>query len=144
MTKLQQFTFVCAPSMVQHAGVAALDYDASGIVADYQPQARPARRRASQDDYEFAMPGGAFYLFPKAPWGTGTEFVTEAIKHNLLIIPGGVFSRRDTHFRISYAATDETLHRGIEILRKLARSRHKWLVRTRPRCAHLSSYDGLG
>ena len=28
---------------------------------------------------------------------------------------------RDTHLRISYAAADETLHRGIEILRKLAR-----------------------
>ena len=34
----------------------------------------------------------------------GTEFVAEAIRNNLLIIPGGTFSRRDTHFRISYAA----------------------------------------
>jgi aspartate aminotransferase/aminotransferase len=32
-----------------------------------------------------------------------------------------VFSRRDTHVRISYAATDETLARGIEVLRGLAR-----------------------
>ena len=36
------------------------------------------------------------------------EFVTRAIeKHQLLIIPGNVFSRRDTHFRISYAAADD-------------------------------------
>src|SRR5262249_30056089 len=35
MTKLQQFTYVCAPSMVQHAGVVAWDYDVSAIVADY-------------------------------------------------------------------------------------------------------------
>ena len=27
MAKLQQFTFVCAPSIVQHAGIAALDFD---------------------------------------------------------------------------------------------------------------------
>ena len=39
----------------------------------------------------------------------------------LLIIPGGTFSRRDTHFRISYAAADTTLERGIEILRRIAR-----------------------
>ena len=123
MAKFQQFTFVCAPSIVQHAGVAALTYDASGIVADYRRK-RDLLVAGLKDDYEFAVPGGAFYLFPKAPWGTGTEFVTEAIKHNLLIIPGGVFSRRDTHFRISYAASDETLHRGIEILRTLARTPH--------------------
>lgn len=65
-------------------------------------------------------PGGAFYAFPKAPWGTGTEFVQKAIEHNLLIIPGNIFSHRDTHFRLSYAADDTTIERGIEVLRKLA------------------------
>src|SRR5262249_46487006 len=35
LTKMQQFTYVCAPSIVQHAGVAALDYDVTAIVADY-------------------------------------------------------------------------------------------------------------
>ena len=34
MIKLQQFTFVCAPHMVQYAGVAALDVDVASIVAD--------------------------------------------------------------------------------------------------------------
>lgn len=75
-----------------------------------------------RDYYDLVTPGGAFYAFPRAPWGTATEFVTEAIeRHGLLIIPGAVFSRRDTHFRISYAASDETISRGIEVLRKLAR-----------------------
>jgi aspartate aminotransferase/aminotransferase len=72
------------------------------------------------DLYEVVTPGGAFYAFPRAPWGTGTEFVTRAIENGLLIIPGKIFSRHDTHFRISYAASDETLRRGIEILRRLA------------------------
>ncbi len=120
MAKFQQFTFVCAPSVVQHAGVAAMGYDTAGIVADYRRK-RDLLVNGLRGDYEFAVPGGAFYLFPKAPWGTGTEFVSEAVQHNLLVIPGGTFSRRDTHLRISYAATDETLHRGIEILRALAR-----------------------
>ena len=74
-----------------------------------------------KDRYEVAKPDGAFYLLPKAPRGTGTEFVAEAIRNNLLVIPGNVFSRRDTHFRISYAADDRTLERGIEILNRLAR-----------------------
>ena len=40
---------------------------------------------------------------------------------NLLIIPGSVFSERHTHFRISYAAADATIERGIDILNKLAK-----------------------
>ena len=118
MAKLQQFTFVCAPSMAQHAGAAALDYDVSALVADYRRK-RDRLCAALRDRYELAVPGGAFYLFPKAPWGTGTEFVSEAIRNNLLVIPGSTFSGRDTHFRISYAASDETLERGIEILNRI-------------------------
>ena len=64
-------------------------------------------------------PGGAFYIFPKVPCGTDQEFVVEAIRNELLIIPGSVFSEKTTHFRISYAAADETIARGIEVLRRL-------------------------
>jgi aspartate aminotransferase/aminotransferase len=120
MTKLQQFTFVCAPSVVQVAGTVAWDYDVSAIVAAYQRK-RDRIVAALGDRFELTAPGGAFYLFPKAPWGSGSEFVAEAIRNNLLIIPGGTFSRRDSHFRISYAASDATLERGIEILRRIAR-----------------------
>jgi aspartate aminotransferase/aminotransferase len=119
MTKLQQMTFVCAPTPFQYAGVAALDYDVSGIVADYRRK-RELLVEGLRGRFEFATPGGAFYLFPKAPWGTGSEFVAEAIRQNLLIIPGVAFSKRDTHFRVSYAAPDEVLRRGVEALSRLA------------------------
>jgi aspartate aminotransferase/aminotransferase len=77
---------------------------------------------ALRDCFELARPEGAFYAFPRAPWGTGTEFVADSIKRNLLIIPGNVFSPRDTHFRISYAVADHTLKRGLDLLRTLART----------------------
>jgi aspartate/methionine/tyrosine aminotransferase len=121
MAKLQQFTYVCAPSMVQAAGVAALDYNVSAIVADYRRK-RDRMLAGLADYYECVKPGGAFYLFPKTPWGSGSEFVAEAIRNNLLIIPGNVFSGRDTHFRLSYAASDDALDRGIEILRRMAKN----------------------
>jgi len=120
IAKMQQFTFVCAPSIVQWAGVVAMDFEVSGIVTDYKRK-RDLMADGLRGHYEFELPGGAFYLFPKTPWGTGTEFATEGIKHNLLVIPGGVFSAKDTHFRISYAASDETLHRGIEVLKRMAK-----------------------
>ncbi len=120
MAKLQQFSFVCAPSMAQYAGVAALDEDLTDQVDAYRRK-RDMVVDALGDDFDLPRPDGAFYAFPRAPWGTATEFVAEAIKNNLLIIPGNVFSRRDTHFRISYAVDDATLDRGLDLLRRLAR-----------------------
>ena len=48
------------------------------------------------------------------------EDVQKAIDKNVLIIPGNVFSSRDTHFRLSYATTDAKLQQGLTILRELA------------------------
>ena len=120
MVKLQQYTFVCAPQPVQWAGAVAMDVDMSRYVTEYKRK-RDLIVDGLSDLYEITKPGGAFYVFPKAPWGTGGDFVAEAIKHNLLIIPGNIFSSRDTHFRISYAASEETIQRGIEVLRKMAK-----------------------
>ena len=121
MTKLQQFTFVCSPSMAQHGTLAALDFDVAPIVAEYRRK-RDRLCAGLRGRFEFATPGGAFYVYPKAPRGTGSAFVEEAIRHNLLMIPGSTFSRHDSHFRVSYAAADETIDRGIEILNLLAAS----------------------
>ena len=120
MIKLQQYTFVCAPHPAQVACVAALDTDISTYVDAYRAK-RDAMIDGLKDDYEIANPGGAFYLFPKLPWGSGDEFLEAAIENSLMIIPGNIFSDHDTHFRISYAVDDDTLQRGIEVLKKLAR-----------------------
>jgi aspartate/methionine/tyrosine aminotransferase len=121
MIKLQQYSFVCAPHPFQWAGAAALDVDTTPQIEAYRRK-RDLLVAGLAGDYELVAPRGAFYAFPKAPWGTGTQFVEKAIeKHKLLIIPGNVFSRRDTHFRISYAAAESVIERGIEAFRKLAK-----------------------
>ena len=71
--------------------------------------------------FEVLKPQGAFYIFPKAPEGsTASDFVARAIENNVLIIPGNVFSERDTHFRISYATSDQKIEEGCRILCSLA------------------------
>jgi aspartate aminotransferase/aminotransferase len=120
MIKLQQYSFVCAPQPAQWGALAALDVDMSGYRGDYRHK-RDLMVEGLKDCYDFVTPGGAFYLFPKAPWGSGSEFVQRAIENELLIIPGSIFSTQDTHFRISYAAPDDVLKRGIDILRRLAK-----------------------
>jgi aspartate aminotransferase/aminotransferase len=122
MAKLQQFSFICAPSMVQYAGVVALDRDLTAQTDAYRRK-RDLVVAALSGSFDLALPEGAFYAFPRAPWGTGTEFVAAAIRRTLLIIPGNVFSRRDTHFRISYAVDDATLERGLDVLGTLAETR---------------------
>lgn len=119
MVKLQQYTFVCAPQPAQWAGAVAMDVDVRGHVEDYRRK-RDLLLAGLSDCYEIVKPGGAFYMFPRCPAGSGAEFTARAIDHNLLIIPGGIFSRRDTHFRIAYAAPDAVLQRGIEVLRRMA------------------------
>jgi len=120
MTKLQQYTFVCAPSMVQHGGLAALEVDMTEHVAAYRRK-RDMVVNMLGDRFELTPPGGAFYAFPKVPTDeTATQFVERAIAQNVLIIPGCVFSERDTHFRLSYATQDATLEKGLKIIRDLA------------------------
>ena len=120
MTKLQQYSFVCAPHPFQWAAAAAMDVDTTPRIDAYRRK-RDLIVEGLSDRYELVTPRGAFYAFPKVPWGTATEFVEKAItEHQLLIIPGSVFSHQDTHFRLSYAAADEVIERGIEVLRAMA------------------------
>jgi aspartate aminotransferase/aminotransferase len=119
MIKLQQYTFVCAPQPAQWAGAVALGVETSQYTEAYRRK-RDLLYDGLADLYEVEKPGGAFYMFPKAPQGSGSKFVERAIENSLLIIPGKIFSLRDTHFRISYAADDKVIARGIEVLRKLA------------------------
>jgi aspartate/methionine/tyrosine aminotransferase len=116
MTKLQQYTYVCAPSAFQHAAVAALDLSMTDALAAYERKRDIAYSILSRR-FAVTRPGGAFYIFPKVPTGVAaTDLCARAIEKNVLVIPGSVFSGRDTHLRISYATTDEKLAQGCEIL----------------------------
>ena len=119
MLKFQQYTFVCANSIGQNSLIAALDYDFSEHLKDYKTK-RDLIVEGLIGKYNFVKPGGAFYVFPEAPGGNATNFVSKCVENNLLVVPGNVFSTKDTHFRISFSASIETLEKGIEVLRKLA------------------------
>lgn len=121
MTILQQFSYVCAPSFAQKAVLYALDCDMSEWIDRYRRK-RDLVFEGLKNSFDLVRPGGSFYIFPSLPHGvTGAGFASEAIKRNVLVVPGTAFSGRDTHFRISFAAPDERLEQGMEILSDLAR-----------------------
>jgi len=122
MTILQQFSFVCAPSFAQKAVLYALDHDMSEAIDRYRAK-RDLVYAGLKDNFDVVRPGGSFYIFPSLPRGVkGAGFAGEAIKKNVLVVPGTAFSRKDTHFRISFAAPDQKLKEGMEILSDLART----------------------
>ncbi len=123
---LQQFSFVCAPAPFQHALLAAMpELDLSRYREDYRRK-RDLLADTLHPAFRLSRPEGAFYAFPELPCDregvrVGSDaFVEAAVEKNVLIVPGKAFSSRDTHFRVSFAAPDDRLARGVEVLNELA------------------------
>jgi aspartate aminotransferase/aminotransferase len=117
---LQQYTFVCAPQVGQWAALAALDSPMELPLAECRRK-RDRLMAGLEKHYRFVQPGGAFYLYPEAPGGSGRAFAERAVEQEkLLVVPGSVFGKADTHFRIAYTVTDQMLDRGIAALQRLA------------------------
>ena len=121
MTRVQLVTYVCGPNFAQHAALFAWDFDMTPYREEYHRKRDRFLHGLDREHYHVVKPGGAFYFFIPAPWGTSNEFVEACITQNLMVLPGTIFSERDTHFRVSYAATDETLDQGLEVLNRLAK-----------------------
>lgn len=117
MNKLQQYTFVCAPSIAQHALAIEHEFNIASIVEEYKYK-RDLVYNGLKDKYELNMPEGAFYAFIKIPKGR-KNFITECVTAGVLVVPGNVFSKKSTHFRISFAVKDELLKKGVKILQDL-------------------------
>ena len=82
-----------------------------------------ARRREAMADvlsragYEFNMPEGAFYFFPKAPGGDDQAFAQELMKQRILAVPGTAFGMPG-YFRLSFCVNEEVIKRSFEGFRK--------------------------
>jgi aspartate aminotransferase/aminotransferase len=119
-TMIQQYTFVCAPQPGQWAALEALECPMEVPLAECRRK-RDKLVAGLRDHYDFQVPGGAFYLYPRAPGGSGKAFAERAVaEEKLIVVPGKVFGAADSHFRIAYTTDDRTLDRGIAALRRLA------------------------
>jgi len=116
--KVQQFNFVCAPTAFQHACVEALGTGVENHIEEYKER-RDLVYEGLKGKYKLTKPEGAFYAFIKYPFN-GEEFIKKCVENRLLVVPGKTFSEHDTHFRISFAESRETIRKGIEILNRIA------------------------
>ena len=101
-------TMLCvnAPSLLQLA-VAQLQ----GVTVDvsiYRRRRDMLCRGLAEIGYDFHVPEGAFYLFPKSPIPDDVEFTRILKEHLILAAPGRGFGGPG-HFRLSYAVPDATI-----------------------------------
>jgi aspartate aminotransferase len=109
--------FVNAPALMQR--VVADNVDAGVDVAAYAERRAAICGILSEAGFSFAMPQGAFYVFPKVLGGDEEAFKDRAVAHNILIVPGSGFAGPG-HFRLSYCVATDTIRRSREAFLALA------------------------
>ena len=106
-------TMICvnAPSMLQLA-VAQLQ----GVTVDvsiYKRRRDMFCEGLAAAGYEFNIPEGAFYLFPKSPIPDDVQFLN-ILKDELILAVPGVGFGAPGYFRLSYAVPDATIRGSFE------------------------------
>lgn len=107
--------FVNAPAVGQKLMAAAL-----GSSVDVNVYA--ARRRAMAEvldaaGYEYALPKGAFYFFPKAPGGDDVAFVQKLKEQRILAVPGTGFGCPG-YFRLTFCVDEKVIRAAGEGFKK--------------------------
>ncbi|KPA09613.1 aspartate aminotransferase [Candidatus Magnetomorum sp. HK-1] len=102
--------FVNAPAFMQRA-IACMQGQQidSGI---YQAKRDLLCNGLQKAGYQFTLPKGAFYLFPKSPILDDVAFVAVLQEENILAVPGSGFGCPG-HFRISFCVSDDTISRSM-------------------------------
>jgi aspartate aminotransferase len=126
ISKIQQHSISCCTSFAQKGGVAALTGPTESIKA--MVNEFKARREIvieglnKIDNISCFKPKGAFYAFLKFEFNiTSDEFINYILeKGGLALTSGSAFGPGGEGFvRLSYAASQEKLKKGLEILQKI-------------------------
>lgn len=124
ITAAHQYLVTCASSVSQEAARAAVSSEADRERRRYLELFRArrdlmARELSRLPDVRFAVPEGAFYFFVDVSAHGGSIQVARRIleRRRVITIPGEAFGENGAgYLRISYAATDADIVRGIRAI----------------------------
>lgn len=119
MAKLQQFTFVCAPSFAQEAVIEALNYDNSRYIRNYKRK-RDIVFDGLKDKFDLVKPDGAFYAFLKTPY-LEEKFIKDLLDEKVIVVPGKAFSQKKDFVRISFANRDDILEKAVGLINQTSK-----------------------
>lgn len=103
--------FVNAPALMQRL-VARIQ----GVCVDksiYEEKRNLLCEGLKYAGYEFSVPKGAFYVFPKSPIPDDVEFVRILQEELILAVPGAGFGGPG-YFRLAYCVDDQTIKRSFD------------------------------
>ncbi|NYT01671.1 MAG: aminotransferase class I/II-fold pyridoxal phosphate-dependent enzyme, partial [Methanosarcinales archaeon] len=132
--KMQQNLFICANSVVQVAGIAALretEKDVARMKAIYDQRRRFMIRRLKELGFRITVePTGAFYVFANARHISGDSYglafdILE--KAHVGVTPGVDFGANgEGYLRFSYANSLEEIAEGLDRIEEYLNQRKRW------------------
>ena len=121
MTKVHQYTMLCAPTMAQVAALEALqkgEEEMQQMRHEYNLRRRMFVSGLNRIGLDCFEPKGAFYAFPSVrAWGLSSETFAERLLHEqkVAVVPGNVFGTSGEGFlRCSYATSREELIEALD------------------------------
>lgn len=120
MTKIHQYTIMCAPIMAQKAAVEALrhgEQEMRKMVADYNYRRKLMHNGLNEIGLSCFEPQGAFYCFPSIKCtGLDSEAFSEKllIEEQVAVVPGNAFGDSgEGHIRCCYAASVKNIEEAL-------------------------------
>lgn len=130
MTKIHQYTIMCAPIMGQMAAIEALRHgenEMRKMVEDYNNRRKIILSGFQEIGLECFEPKGAFYAFPsiKVTNMTSEEFCEKLLmEEQVAVVPGNAFGEiGEGYIRCCYAASIKNIEQAIEKMGRFI-SRH--------------------
>lgn len=130
MCEIKFTSSVCLPLFVQDASIEAMripESEINSIVENFDRRRRFVIKRLKEMGFDFVIPDGAFYIFPKVMGEMSSwEFVNFLLDNaGVLTVPGSIFGPSgEGRFRISYANSMENLELSMDRIYN-ALSKHK-------------------
>lgn len=132
MTKIHQYTMLCAPITAQIAAVEALRHGEKymkKMVAEYDRRRRLIYDGLTKIGLECFEPKGAFYIFPNisSTGYTSNEFAEELLKaEHVALVPGSAFGTcGEGHVRCSYATSIDKISEALNRIENFLKNHKK-------------------
>ena len=132
MTKIHQYTIMCAPTMAQHGALEALRNGRSNVLemkTSYRQRRNFVVKALKDMGLSCHLPGGAFYVFPSiASTGLSSEEFAEELlqSQQVAVVPGSVFGDSgESYIRCSYATSMQQLDKAMKRMRRFVEQKIK-------------------
>lgn len=132
MTKIHQYTMMCAPTMAQHGAIEALrngNESVKEMRTSYKQRRNFVVKALNEMGLACHLPGGAFYVFPsvKATGYSSEEFAQMLLEEErVAVVPGHVFGESgEGYIRCSYATSIKQLDEAMKRMNRFVQKHCK-------------------